>query len=85
MRSENGVKLFEISDIYSSQNNSKNRYIGIIAGGRAGRNYENFSKELLKVHNFNSKKINKQISREEIARADINSKLKSSVYYLRLN
>ena len=45
-RQKDSVKLFEISDIYSSPNNSKNRYIGIIASGRAGHNYENFSKKI---------------------------------------
>ena len=46
-RQKDSIKLFEISDIYTSVNSSikKTRKIAIIASGRVGHNYEDFSKK----------------------------------------
>ncbi|MDC0005074.1 phenylalanine--tRNA ligase beta subunit-related protein [Gammaproteobacteria bacterium] len=46
-RQKDSIKLFEISDIYSSNNSiNKKRKLSIIASGRVGLNYEDFSKKI---------------------------------------
>ena len=50
-RQKDSIKLFEISDIYSSNNDSfKKRKLSIIASGRVGLNYEDFSKKITKEY-----------------------------------
>ncbi len=46
-RQKDSIKLFEISDIYRFENGlSKKRMISIVASGRLGLNYEDFSKKI---------------------------------------
>ena len=47
-RQKDSIKLFEISDVYTSKDNQIDRIrrLSIIASGRAGNNYEDFSKKL---------------------------------------
>jgi phenylalanyl-tRNA synthetase beta chain len=46
-RQKDSVKLFEISDIYSSKSRiHKKRILSIIASGRVGLNYQDFSKKI---------------------------------------
>jgi len=47
-RQKDSIKLFEISDIYTSENNriDRIRKLAIVASGRAGHNYEDFSKKI---------------------------------------
>jgi len=50
-RQKDSVKLFEISDVYSSRNGiNKKRRLSIIASGRVGLNYEDFSKKINKKY-----------------------------------
>jgi len=51
-RQKDSIKLFEISDIYTLKNNKINvtRKLGIIASGRAGHNYKDFSKKISKKY-----------------------------------
>jgi phenylalanyl-tRNA synthetase beta chain len=50
-RQKDSIKLFEISEIYSSKNDiCKERKLGIIASGRVGLNYEDFSKKINKSY-----------------------------------
>ena len=50
-RQKESVKLFEISDIYSSDNGiHKKRMLSIIASGRVGLNYRDFSKKIDKKY-----------------------------------
>jgi len=50
-RQKDSVKLFEISDIYSSENGIyKKRMLSIVASGRLGLNYQDFSKRIDKKH-----------------------------------
>jgi len=50
-RQKDSVKLFEIADIYSFHNGiNKKRRISIIASGRVGLNYEDFSKKINKKY-----------------------------------
>jgi len=46
-RQQDSVKLFEISDIYLSDNpTEKNKYIAIVASGKVGKNYQEFTKKI---------------------------------------
>ena len=47
-RQKDSIKLFEISDVYTSKNNriDRVRKLSIIASGRAGHNFEDFSKKI---------------------------------------
>jgi phenylalanyl-tRNA synthetase beta chain len=50
-RQKDSIKLFEISDVYSSSNGiNKNRKLSIIASGRVGENYKDFSKKINKKY-----------------------------------
>ena len=50
-RQKDSIKLFEISDVYSSSNGiNKKRNLSIIASGRVGLNYEDFSKKINKKY-----------------------------------
>jgi phenylalanyl-tRNA synthetase beta chain len=50
-RQKDSIKLFEISDVYSSRNGiDKKRKLSIVASGRVGENYTDFSKKIDKKH-----------------------------------
>ena len=50
-RQKDSIKLFEISDIYTSSNGiNKKRKLSIIASGRVGENYKDFSKKINKKY-----------------------------------
>ena len=50
-RQKDSIKLFEISDVYSSSNGiNKKRNLSIIASGRVGLNYKDFSKKINKKY-----------------------------------
>ncbi|MDA9932690.1 phenylalanine--tRNA ligase subunit beta [Gammaproteobacteria bacterium] len=50
-RQKDSIKLFEISDVYSFSNGiSKKRKLSIIASGRVGENYKDFSKKINKKY-----------------------------------
>tara|TARA_B100000767_G_scaffold266084_1_gene282972 strand:- start:4531 stop:6435 length:1905 start_codon:yes stop_codon:yes gene_type:complete len=50
-RQKDSIKLFEISDIYKLNNGlHKNRRLSIIASGKVGLDYENFSKKINKKY-----------------------------------
>ena len=82
-RQKDSIKLFEISDLYSNKDRFGKRVIGIIASGRIGKNYLDFSKKI----NFNYLKnildnIETDTYRiEELSREYINSKSKSKIIY----
>ena len=84
-RQKDSIKLYEISDIYSS-NDAQNpkKIIGIIATGRAGQNYEQFSK---KIDSNTIIKALQEISPHvkydviNISRSDLETKVKTKIYY----
>ena len=82
-RQKDSVKLFEISNIYSNSNTNCER-IAIIASGRIGKNYLEFSKKINEdyikgiLSFFNNAN---DIAVINISRDSINSKLKNSIYY----
>jgi phenylalanyl-tRNA synthetase beta chain len=50
-RQKDSIKLFEISDVYSFNNGiNKKRKLSIVASGRVGLNYEDFSKKIDKKY-----------------------------------
>ncbi len=88
-RQKDSIKIFEISDLYFNNNDEeKTLSLGIIASGRVGYNYENFSKNIDKK--YLEKKIRTifpdlNIVFETIPRQDLDSKIKDDIYYLELN
>ncbi len=88
-RQQDSVKLFEFSDIYTSKNPSeKKRLIGILASGRVGKNFKDFS-NLINVDYLSSLISNilpiDNLNFEDISRADIESKIKNPIAYLELD
>ncbi len=84
-RQKDSIKFFEISDIYSIKDGlHKKRNIGIIASGRVGKNYIDFSKKInMKYLNdiLNPYLDNKQVMIENISRHDVDSKLNNEIIY----
>ena len=96
-RQKDSIKFFEISDIYSINNEklannkiSSNRKLSILASGRVGNNYKDFSKKInVKYMNNIFKKTfpNKHFTFRTASRDKMvpNSKSKSDVVYIEIN
>ena len=89
-RQKDSIKLFEISDVYTSVNSviKKTRKIAIIASGRVGHNYEDFSKKITKNYLFElfknslpSEKFDFQV----LNRGSIDTKKKDEIVYFETN
>ncbi|MAV65422.1 MAG: hypothetical protein CMG00_09555 [Candidatus Marinimicrobia bacterium] len=83
-RQQDSIKLFEISNIYSSKIKEGKRLIGIIASGRVGKNYRDFSKKITDkyIKNILSSSITDlKINFTNIPRASLDSKLKNHISY----
>lgn len=88
-RQKDSIKLFEISNIYNSldkQNNEKK--IGIIASGRVGKNYKDFSKKidtnyLLELLNENFPGVKFDV--EFLSRDNLDTKIKNKICYIEFN
>jgi phenylalanyl-tRNA synthetase beta chain len=83
-RQKDSVKLFEVSDIYYIDNNkikNKKRIIGIIASGRVGKNYLDFSKKITNQYISSLFKDDFEIEFSNISRENLNSKLKNHISY----
>lgn len=83
-RQHDSIKLFEISNIYSSDIKKNKRILAIIASGRVGKNYKDFSKKIDK--NYISSIFDDVIESENlnlsfISRDNLKSKLKSPIIY----
>ena len=82
-RQKDIIKLFEVSDLYSSENKIGKKVIGIIASGRIDKNFKDFSKKIDKkylekiLRNIKSN----DIKIEEISRQSLNSKSKDIITY----
>lgn len=82
-RQKESIKLFEISDLYLNKDRFGTRSIGLIASGRVGKNYLDFSQ---KINNDFVSNILKKISNcsykiENISRESIKSKSKNQIAY----
>jgi phenylalanyl-tRNA synthetase beta chain len=88
-RQKDSIKLFEISDIYNSNNNfSKKRILSIIASGRVGHNYEDFSKKISKKYLIEIfKKIlpNNVFDFRLIPRDSLHTKIKNEIVSLEVD
>ena len=87
-RQKDSIKLFEISNIYSSNQKTKKRVIGIIASGRVEKNYINFSKKINKQYLENILKEfapNYKFSVENISRDSFDSKIKNELLYCEID
>ena len=89
-RQKDSIKLFEISDIYTSANGviKKIRKIAIIASGRVGHNYEDFSKKITK--NYLSELFKNSLPSEKfdfqvLNRDSIDTKKKDEIVYFETN
>lgn len=86
-RQKDSIKLFEISDIYTSNSNSRKRVVGIIVSGRRGQNYLEFSQKLdinyLK-NLFNTRNVDIEKFIQVIDRSSIDSKIKTPIYSVEL-
>lgn len=87
-RQQDSVKLFEISDIYFSKNEVKNKKIlGLICSGRVGKNYIDFSKKIDEsylINIFKNLSYELKISPILISREGLDSKLKNQIVYLEI-
>ncbi len=84
-RQKDSIKLFEISDIYVKEKNSIKKIprIGIIASGRVGNNFKDFSKKITHdyLSNIFKNNLNYEINFQEIGRDALNTKKKSKIFY----
>lgn len=84
-RQHESIKLFEISDLYCKEKKIKRvKKVGLIASGRVGKNFENFSKKITKnyIQNFiNEIFLNESIKIETIDRNKFKTKLKNEIIF----
>jgi phenylalanyl-tRNA synthetase beta chain len=86
-RQNDSIKFFEISNIYKSNKNYSKRVLGIIASGRMGKNYRDYSKKIDMgyIKNLLSPYVSKIEHRiENIPRETIDSKLKNEISYVEI-
>ena len=88
-RQKDSIKLFEISDIYKRQGNLlQEKRLGIIASGRYGNNYEDFSRKL--DRNYLNKILNLDndvsiFNIEEIPRENLKTKKREKIFYAEIS
>ncbi len=87
-RQKDSVKLFEISDLYSSVNTKHKKCLGLIVSGRVGHNYRDFSKKIDETY---LKEIIKDLSSlnnikiENIPREILKTKNKDLIFFTEIN
>jgi phenylalanyl-tRNA synthetase beta chain len=88
-RQKDSVKLFEISDVYSTEGNlQKRRKLSIIASGRVGLNYQEFSTKISIEYLstiFAEILPNITFDFKTISRDTLDTKLKSEIIYLEID
>ena len=88
-RQKDSIKLFEISDVYSSSNGiNKKRNLSIIASGRVGLNYEDFSKKINKKYLttlFQEILPNEVFDFKILSRDLLNTKIKNEIVTLEVD
>tara|TARA_B100000242_G_scaffold293939_1_gene273790 strand:+ start:2843 stop:4750 length:1908 start_codon:yes stop_codon:yes gene_type:complete len=86
-RQKDSIKLFEISDIYFKKTNIvQQKKLGIIASGRAGNDYENFSKKIDQdfLRSIFDNNFSDSLQIEELSRSKINSKRSEIIFYIEI-
>jgi len=88
-RQNDSIKLFEVSDVYLNDGEiKKTKLLGIIASGRVGKNYKDFSRKideqyfLTFLNQLGVKDLN---NIQSISREDMDSKSKNKIMYFELN
>jgi phenylalanyl-tRNA synthetase beta chain len=88
-RQKDSVKLFEISDIYSSDSRIyKKRMLSIIASGRVGLNYQDFSKKIDKKYLktiFQEILPNEVFDFQTLSRDSLDTKIKNEIITLEVD
>jgi len=88
-RQKDSIKLFEISDVYSSNNGiNKKRKLSIIASGKVGINYEDFSKKINKKYLmklFKEILPNEVFNFEIVSRDLLDTKIKNEIVALEVD
>jgi phenylalanyl-tRNA synthetase beta chain len=88
-RQKDSIKLFEISDVYSSCNSiNKKRKLSIVASGRVGENYQDFSKKINKkylVMLFQEILPNEVLDFKIVSRELLDTKIKNEIVTLEVD
>ncbi|MDC1424107.1 phenylalanine--tRNA ligase subunit beta [Gammaproteobacteria bacterium] len=88
-RQKDSIKLFEISDVYSSGNViNKKRKLSVVASGRVGLNYEDFSKKINKKYFttlFQEILPNEVFNFEILSRDLLDTKIKNEIVTLEVD
>jgi phenylalanyl-tRNA synthetase beta subunit len=88
-RQKDSIKLFEISDVYSLGNGiNKKRKFAIIASGRVGLNFEDFSKKINKKYLtalFQEILPNEILNFEIVSRDLLDTKIKNEIVTLEID
>jgi phenylalanyl-tRNA synthetase beta chain len=88
-RQKDSVKLFEISDVYSSESRiHKKRMLSIIASGRVGLNYQDFSKKIDKKYltaMFQELLPNETFDFQILSRDSLDTKIKNEIITLEVD
>tara|TARA_X000000950_G_scaffold66549_1_gene81966 strand:+ start:1052 stop:2965 length:1914 start_codon:yes stop_codon:yes gene_type:complete len=90
-RQQDSIKLFEVSDIYKIEKDgkyNKQKRLSIIASGRIGKNYNNFSRKI--DFNYVSSILNGYIDGninivKEITRDKLITKIKSKIFFIEID
>ena len=87
-RQKDSIKLFEISDVYSSKNITVDKRLAIAVSGRQGHNFEDFNKLLDKKYLSNLlKEVNSDIEKDiiNISKENLDSKSKTKIFAIELS
>ena len=89
-RQKDSIKLFEISDVYISESDNiiKKKILSIIATGRVGLNYKDFSKKIdidYIANIFNKALPDTNLNFRCLPRSKINTKKKDEIIYMEIN
>ena len=87
-RQKDSIKLFEISDVYSSRNITADKRLAIVVSGRQGHNFVDFNKSLDKKYLSNLlKEVNLDIEKNiiNISKEDLDSKSKTKIFAIEVS
>ena len=89
-RQKDSIKFFEISDVYfiNDKKLSRQKKLGIIASGRVGNNYEEFSKQINEKYLKDiliSKLSLSDFNIEMISRENLDTKIKTPIFFVEVD
>tara|TARA_B100001093_G_scaffold476995_1_gene503856 strand:+ start:211 stop:2115 length:1905 start_codon:yes stop_codon:yes gene_type:complete len=87
-RQKDSIKIFEISDVYSSANIVVDKKLAIAVSGRQGHNYKDFNKPLDKKYIYNLfEEVNINLDEKilNIPKDNLDSKLKTKIFAVELS